>query len=96
MVVPDSYNAQILCLDSLGDIMFGVLTLVQMGIQYSKNVNYYFWLALMPPYIYQAAFGFLQTMDYCSLPDEYVVLERVGYEKLITNGSTSDVLDLLV
>merc|ERR1712032_347668 len=48
----DAYNPQLLCIDSLGDIGYAVLTIVQMAIIYSRNVNYFFWFILMPPYVW--------------------------------------------
>ena len=67
-----------------------------MGIHYSQNLNYYFWLILMPPYIYQAIYGFLQSMNYCSLPDDSVILDHVSYEKIVNSGNAAYILNLLM
>ena len=64
-----------------------------MGILYSNNLNYFFWLLLMPPYIYQASYGILQTFNFCSIQGDSVVLDRVTYNKLFNEPTANYWID---
>lgn len=54
---PDSYSTNMLCLDALGEMLFGVLSIVLISLQYSYNTALFYWLALLPTYFYQSFYG---------------------------------------
>ena len=79
---PNSYATSMLCLDALGEMLFGIFSIVQISLQYSYNTALFYWLLLMPPYAYQGFYGLWQTFNYCSLRDDTIILKRPDYGQL--------------
>jgi len=56
-----------------------------------------YWLILLPPYLYQGAYGLWQAFTYCALGDEYVLLKRTdSYDYLIENPTFEVFSDFLI
>ena len=78
----ESYASSMLCLDALGELLFGIFSVVQISLQYSYNTALFYWLFLFPPYAYQGFYGLWQTFNYCSIREDTIILKRAGYDKL--------------
>lgn len=48
----NAYDSGSLCLDQLGELMYGVFTLAQLAVQFSSFTSQLWWLAVMPTYAY--------------------------------------------
>ena len=56
-----------------------------------------YWLALLPTYLYQGAYGLWQAFTYCALGEEYVLLKRTDtYEYLFENPTFEAFSDFVI
>ena len=44
----------------------------------------------MPPYVYQAMYGIIQTFNFCPIQGESVILDRVSYDDLFNDPTASN------